>query len=91
MTNRIVETPDGFDVIIGAKRHGTWRSRGEAKAGMEVELRRAVQKAERDLNWAENVGPVEMQRLALVYRAAFRDLQDHCAGRISLPADELFT
>lgn len=40
--DRVIETPDGFDCIVQGKRFGTWRSRGEARAGMETEQRRAA-------------------------------------------------
>lgn len=39
---RIIETPHGFDTIVNGQTFGTWRSRAEAKAGMQVEEQRAT-------------------------------------------------
>lgn len=39
--DRIVETQDGYDCIVGGVRYGTWRSKGEAAAGMATERTRA--------------------------------------------------
>lgn len=41
MMNRIIETADGFDIEIDGERHGSWRSRAEASAGLFVEEQRA--------------------------------------------------
>ena len=43
--DRIIETADGFDCIVGGNRFGTWRSRREATAGMATEKRRLRDKA----------------------------------------------
>jgi hypothetical protein len=39
--SRIIERPEGFYCIVNGVEHGAWRSKGEAKAGLETELRRA--------------------------------------------------
>ena len=38
--DRIIETQDGYDVIVNHKRFGTWRSKREAAGGLQVEQRR---------------------------------------------------
>ena len=37
---RIIETPVGFDFVLNGERHGTWRSKAEAKGGLAVEIER---------------------------------------------------
>ena len=37
----IKEMPEGFYAVIDGVWYGVWRSRAEAKAGLQVELRRA--------------------------------------------------
>jgi hypothetical protein len=44
MMNRIIETPDGFDIEVNGRRFGTWRSRAEASAGLKTETLRALAK-----------------------------------------------
>ena len=41
-TDRIIECQHGFDVMVDGCRFGTWRSKAEAAAGLEVEQRRAA-------------------------------------------------
>ena len=41
-TDRIIEWQHGFDVMVDGCRFGTWRSKAEAAAGLEVEQRRAA-------------------------------------------------
>ena len=43
--DRIIEWQHGFDVIVDGCRFGTWRSKAEAAAGLEVEQRRAAARA----------------------------------------------
>ena len=43
--DRIIETQDGYDVIVDGKTYGTWRSKAEAAAGLHVEQRRAAARA----------------------------------------------
>ena len=41
--DRIIETQDGYDVIVNHQRFGTWRSKREAAGGLQVEqLRNAA-------------------------------------------------
>lgn len=40
--DRVIETPDGFDCIVGGQQFGTWGARAIARAGMAVEQRRAA-------------------------------------------------
>ena len=35
--DRIIETQDGYDVIVNHQRFGTWRSKREAASGLQVE------------------------------------------------------
>lgn len=37
---RFIETSDGFDFMLDGKRHGTWRSKSEAVAGLHTEMER---------------------------------------------------
>lgn len=46
--DRIIETDDGFDIVVNSTRHGTWRSKAEARAALEVEQRRAARQAQVD-------------------------------------------
>ena len=39
--DRIIETADGYDVIVAGRTFGTWRSKREAAGGLAVEQRRA--------------------------------------------------
>jgi hypothetical protein len=43
----VIETQHGFDCIVGGKRYGTWRSRGEANAGMATEEARLQRKQQK--------------------------------------------
>jgi hypothetical protein len=43
--DRIVETEDGWCCIVNGQSFGTWMTRALAKAGMEVEQRRAAERA----------------------------------------------
>lgn len=55
--DRIVETQHGYDVIVDGTRYGTWRSRGEASAGLVTEQIRAKDRAaaetERDMAYID--------------------------------------
>ena len=44
--DRIISVQDGFDCIVGNRQFGTWRSRGEAAAGMATEQRRLAEREE---------------------------------------------
>jgi hypothetical protein len=52
--NMIRETPEGFDCIVNGKRFGTWRSHGEAKAGMQTEIERAGKCESDRLKWLQD-------------------------------------
>ena len=45
--DRIIEWQHGFDVMVDGCRFGTWRSKAEAAAGLEVEQRRAAARGPR--------------------------------------------
>ena len=38
---QIRETPEGFHFVLNGVQHGTWTSKGAAKAGLATELARA--------------------------------------------------
>ena len=44
--DRIIETADGFDVVVNGRTFGTWRSRAEAAGGLAVERRREADRRE---------------------------------------------
>ena len=48
MSDRIVETAYGYDVIVSGQRFGTWRSKAEAAGGLAVEQRRRAEREEAD-------------------------------------------
>ena len=48
--DRIIETQDGYDVIVDGKTYGTWRSKAEASGGLQVEQRRAAARAAKALS-----------------------------------------
>lgn len=43
----VYQTDEGFDFTLAGIRHGTWRSLVEARAGIDVELKRQARRSER--------------------------------------------
>jgi hypothetical protein len=57
MTRKVIEEHDGWYAIVDGQFFGAWRSRVEALAGYEVELRRAARrKCEHDLEHISSLG-----------------------------------
>lgn len=44
-SDRVIETPDGFDCIVAGRQFGTWRTSARARAAMRVEQKRAAARA----------------------------------------------
>ena len=42
--DRVIETPDGFDCIVGGRQFGTWATRAMARGAMRVEQDRALRR-----------------------------------------------
>lgn len=55
--DRLIETPDGFDCIVDGQRFGTWRSKGEAQAGLQTEQTRLANRIKATGMWTDPNAP----------------------------------
>jgi hypothetical protein len=73
--DRVFRNGDGWDCIVNGRVFGTWATKAIAKAGMEVEQRRARARADRGLTqeqWDEIVAGMRCS-LADVFKTAVSD------------------
>jgi hypothetical protein len=48
MKDRVIETPYGFEIEVAGRRHGTWRSRAEARGALTVQTLREADRQRRE-------------------------------------------